>query len=297
MYRWVVVVPQADLARVPLGERLEIARKLRTRRLKALADLLGRMRNARAAGERRSLKSARGQIHDLERSGDLARVLPQERAAAFASHSPRKRRLDFYRRLSERSVPSYSLTTDEPAGRGPIIALIDSSLSMAGEKMEWASALALALAHAAARGARGKGSAGGARRVHALFFNARVVLEVDLEPGERDARKFLSVGTVEAAGGTDWEPPLKRAMELLRTEAYRAADLLLVTDGECELDEGFAAELALAKAEGPSKLVSVLVGEGVAGSLEPFSDRTIAVEALAAAEAKHDAAGAVFGAL
>lgn len=286
----------ADLKTVPIGERLEIARKLRTSRMRDLADLLGRMRNHRRAAERRKVKANRDQIHGIGTSGEISRALPSEIAAAFGTKNS-LRKTDFYRRLSGGSVPSYSLKTDEPVGRGPVIAMIDSSYSMHGSPMAWASAVALALAHAAS------GSAGsGARRVRAIFFNARIVLEIELAPGERDLRKFLALGTVEADGGTDYVPPFSRALEVISQGPPKPgegkADLLLVTDGVCGLPDDFALRLREEKSRRATKLVSVLVGDHArAGSVEAFSDEVVRASDLARASGARDAAGALFESL
>lgn len=291
----------ADLRTVPVAERLELARKLRTRRVRDLADLLGRMRNHRRAAERRKVKANRDEVYDVETSGDIARSLPSERAGAFGSGNP-LRRLDFHRRLSQRKVLSYARRTEEPVGRGPVIAMIDSSWSMSGAPMEWASAIALALAHAAAGG----GAPGtGARRVHAIFFNAQIVLDVELLPGEKDVRKFLQIGTVDADGGTKYVPPVSRALEILdghqkNRERTREGtpDLLLVTDGICALPDEHAANLSAKRSAHGFKLVTVLVGEDArAGPVGPFSDKVIRASELARASGARDAAGALFDSL
>lgn len=283
----------ADLRVVDsLSERIDLARKLRTKRMWDLADLLGRMKNHRRAVEKRKLKANRDELYSVETGGDIARVLPSERATAFGSANP-YRRLDFFRRLSERSVLSHSLRTEDPLGRGPVIAMVDSSYSMKGAPMQWASALSLALAQAASGGRRGS-----ARRVNLIFFNTRVVLEIELEPGEKDVRKFLSAGSVEADGGTEYVPPITRALELLDTDSQPAADLLLVTDGLCELPEDYPERLAAEKARRGFKLVSVLVGEHASpGGLEPFSERIVTASDLAAASGARNAAGEVFESL
>ena len=291
----------ADLRTVPVAERLELARKLRTKRMRDLADLLGRMRNHRRATERRKVKANRDEVYDVETSGDIARSLPSERAGAFGSGNP-LRRLDFYRRLSQRKVLSYARRTEEPVGRGPVIAMIDSSWSMSGAPMEWASAIALALAHAAA----GSGAPGtGARRVHAIFFNAQIVLDVEILPGEKDVRKFLQIGTVDADGGTKYVPPVSRALEILDEQQKNrertrdgTPDLLLVTDGICELPDEHATNLSVKKSAHGFKLVTVLVGEDArAGSVEPFSDKVIRASELSRASGARDAAGALFDSL
>ena len=274
-----------DLRTVELGERLDLARKLRTRRMRNLADLLGKMRNQRRATERRKVRASRDEVYDVETSGDLARTLPSERAAAFGSGNPNRKR-DFYRRLSEKSILSYSLRTEEPVGRGPVIAMIDSSYSMTGEPMEWASAVALALAHAAG-GAGGASGKSGSRSVYMIFFNAQIVREIDVAPGEKDVRKLLEIGTVDAAGGTKYVPPISRALEILAGTAGHskgAADLLLVTDGLCRLPEEFAARLGREKTELGFKLACVLVGaEAREGEIGAFSDPVIQASDLARA--------------
>jgi uncharacterized protein with von Willebrand factor type A (vWA) domain len=297
----------ADLSRVPLGERLGLARALRTKRVRDLADLLGRMKNQRTSERRRKVRANRDEIHEIGTSGDIARAMPSELASAFGTGEAR-REMDFFRRLSEHSVPSYSLRTHEPVGRGPVVALIDTSYSMSGEPMAWASALALTLAQAATRQASART---GARPVTAIFFNTQIALEVALEAGERDPRKFLSVATVAADGGTDYDRPLSRAMEILEggagpkrararqgKGAFSDSDVLLITDGRCKLGEAFAPEFARRKAALGCALVCVLVGEhATTGSLEPHADRLVAAADLARASGRRDAASRVFDAL
>ncbi len=289
----------ADLSRVPLGERLELARALRTKRTRDLADLLGRMKNLRTSARKRKVRSNRDEIHSITTSGDLSRVLPQELARAFGAGDT-NRTLDFYRGLSERSVPSYSLRTEEPEGRGPVVALVDSSLSMSGEPMAWASAVALTLAQAATRSGARSGPASDARPVTAIFFNTKVVLEVEISPGERDPRKFLSIANVAADGGTGYDAPLGRALDLLEgaNAGARDADLLLITDGQCELSDNFAPEFARRKRLLGCALVCVLVGDAArGGSLEPHADRLVYARDLARASGGRDAAARVFDAL
>lgn len=289
----------ADLSRAPLGERLELARALRTRRTRDLADLLGRMKNLKTSARRRKVRSNRDEIHGITTSGDLSRVMPSELARAFGTDDP-NRTLDFYRGLSERSVPSYSLRTEEPVGRGPVVVLVDSSYSMSGEPMAWASAVALTLAQAATR----SGAASDARLVTAIFFNTKVVLEAEISPGERDPRKFLRIANVAADGGTEYDAPLKRALEVLeggparRPAGLPEADLLLVTDGQCKLSEGFAHEFARRKAALGFALVCVLVGDNArSGPLEPHADRLLHARDLSRASGGRDAAARVFDAL
>lgn len=172
--------------------------------------------------------------------------------------------------------------------------------------MAWASAVALTLAQAAARSARG-GPPAGARLVSAVFFNRRIVLELRIAAGERDPRKFLSIATVDASGGTDYDAPLRRALEIVEGSHDTArskqrprsdADVLLVTDGQCELSERFAPEFARRKHEAGCALVCVLVGPNARpGALEPHAETMVHARDLARASGGRDAAARVFDAL
>lgn len=172
--------------------------------------------------------------------------------------------------------------------------VVYNSHSMNGEPMEWASAVALALAHAAG-GKAGSGS----RSVYMIFFNAQIVREIEIAPGEKDVKKLLEIGTVDAAGGTEYVPPISRALDILAGNAGNKsnanADLLLVTDGLCQLPEEFAARLGREKTALGFKLACVLVGSASReGEIGAFSDPMIRASDLARASGARDAAAQVF---
>ncbi|MDP9488011.1 MAG: hypothetical protein M3Q49_19845, partial [Actinomycetota bacterium] len=157
-------------------------------------------------------------------------------------------------------------------------------------KMEWATAVSLGLVDLAA------GRGGSPRRASAvLFFNARVTHEVRFAPGERDARKLLDVATVRAGGGTSYEPVIARALEIARESEYEGADLVLVTDELCRVDEGFLKGFLEEKERRKMRLLSVVVGYASSGELARYSDRVWALTDLAGPASLMGAAGEVFG--
>ncbi len=281
----------SDLRKTPLGERFDLARRLGGRDLRRLTDLIGRMRRLAAAKRRRREEERREEVHSVTLGGDPARVLPAELAAGLASRDAVRRR-DFYRRLVEGEVLSHELRAESPSGRGPVVALIDASGSMSGERIEWAVAVALALVDEARSRRRG----GPGRRASVLFFNSKLVREVTFEPGERDARDLLEVATVGASGGTDYRPALTRAVEIAGGTRHDGADLLLVTDALFRLPEAYVEELEGHKRRLGFKLYSVLIGAGRAraeGELGRYSEEVWAASDLAADA--NGVAGSIFG--
>ena len=242
-----------DLRQAPLKERLDIARKLKSPRMASFATLLGRMRNSAISSAPQRLTSGVDEVHSVTTGGPIERVLPQELAAGLASGEAALR-ANFYRKMAEGSLLSYELTSTERAARGPIVAMIDASPSMEGSPMDWATALAAALAQGPA--------AREGRPVYLIYFNTRIVKEIELRPHERDPRKLLDAAMVGTSGGTDYDVPLRRALEIARAGAsYRDADLVIITDGQCHLSERGVAELSEARSSSGLSLYAVLCGK------------------------------------
>ncbi len=239
----------SDLSRAPMGERLLMLEKLRTPRLRRLAESVGRMRNLARAGRRERVGREPVEVHTVTVGADLPRVLPQELALLRL----RKTRGEFYRRLVERRLHCYGLETSDRKAKGPLVALVDCSGSMAGANMDWATAVALALVEVASMHQK--------RPSAVLFFDTRVVQETRFAPGERSPEKLIEVGTVAGTGGTDYRPALDRAIEIVRGERhFQKADVVLVTDALCRLPEAYVATLLQEKRRLSFSIYSVLIG-------------------------------------
>lgn len=254
-----------DLQSVPIGDRMRLAQTITGRsNLKRVADLVGKMRNLARARQRQKVKRRRDEIHSITIGADLNHVLPAELAAL---RQP-LRRLDFYRRFTEGQVLQYELEHQERQGRGPIVACIDISGSMNGGPLEWAVSCALAFADTAARQKR---------HCHILFFDTEVKKEFSFTPGEKDAEKFVQMATVGAGGGTDYQPALERAMEMIEKQKdFQWADIVMLTDGVCSLPEDFKTTFQDFKKNRQVSSYTVLIGgyDYRLGELKQWNDKT-----------------------
>jgi uncharacterized protein with von Willebrand factor type A (vWA) domain len=257
------------------AEQIELGRRLATNpKLRKLASLLGRMRELAAALRKRPFERASEEVYTVRSGADLERLLPPE---LVALRHPVLRR-DFARRLLEGQLLSYALRGPDERGRGPMIVCLDGSSSMAGDKEIWSKAVALTLLEIARR----------QRRLFRFicFSSADTPLFTrDLNPRERwqvRTDHALDVAEYFPGGGTDFEKPLSAALDCLGTARYRRGDVVLVTDGECEVSPDWQERFLAEKKRLGFSLFSVLidVGPSSAATLGALSDRVTAVSTL-----------------
>lgn len=257
------------------GRTIELGRRLATNpKLKRLTALVGRMRQMAMALRKRSLERASEEVHDVEVGGAVERLLPPE---LLALRHPVLRK-DFARRLVEGELLTYRLRGADEHGRGPMIVCLDGSSSMAGDKELWSKAVALTLLEIARR----------QRRLFRFicFSSADTPLfTLDLNPREHHAvqvDRALDVAEYFPGGGTDFQLPLDAALDCLSQARYRRGDVVLVTDGECQVAPDWSAHFRREKDRLGFSLYSVLidVGASSAGTLAELSDRVTTVSQL-----------------
>jgi uncharacterized protein with von Willebrand factor type A (vWA) domain len=94
--------------------------------------------------------------------------------------------------------------------------------------------------------------------------------------------RALDVAEYFPGGGTDFETPLDAATGGLRTARYRRGDVVLITDGACEVSPAWRMRFLAEKARLGFSLFSVLidVGQSTVATLEALSDRVTSVSRL-----------------
>ncbi|MGH7918150.1 MAG: vWA domain-containing protein, partial [Candidatus Binataceae bacterium] len=261
--------------RLAAGERLELGRRLaRNKKIGELARLVGRFKQDARALRRKTLERGAAEAYDVERGTDLGRLIPAE---LVALHHPALT-LDFKRRLLEGAVLQYQLRANEQRGKGPMIVCIDVSSSMQGEKELWAKAVSLTLMDIARR----------QRRLFraVLFSSGPDSLKVlDLNRERRyqpELPKVLDMAEYFPGGGTDFEAPIDAAVELLSDKKLKRGDIVIITDGECQVSPQWLAALRHRKDELRFSIFAVLVdlGSSELSTLARFSDKVSSVSKL-----------------
>ncbi len=267
--------------RLPAGERLELGRRLAgNRKLGELARMVGRFKQDARALKRKTLERGVAEAYDIERGSELGRLIPAELVAMH--HRALSR--DFRRRLLEGTVLQYRLRQDEQKGKGPMVVCVDVSSSMAGEKELWSKAVALTLMDIARRHRR---------LFRAVMFSSGDTLKVlDLNRERRyqpELAKVLDMAEYFPGGGTDFERPLDAALELLEEKKLKRGDIVMITDGECQVSPGWLAHLKERKEDLDFSIFAVLVdvGSSELSTLARLSDHVTSVSQLNS-ESTHD---------
>jgi len=242
---------QGEFVNLPYAKKLEILSVLRgQQKFKDMANLVGRMKSL-AKGSRKSKLEQRVELHSITQGSDINHVLPQE---LLALRRPTLK-LDFYRKMMEKQLLQYDLNHQECIGQGPIIVLIDTSGSMrSGTKEIWSKAVALGLAEIAEKERRAFS--------YALFASKHDDLVTDdfLQIGQRSPDKLIRLASEFIGGGTDFEKPLLWAMVKLEESKFSKADIVMITDGACEVSTEFLKELQKAKDDKKFRIYSILIG-------------------------------------
>lgn len=249
-----------DLKSLPIQERLELVKRLKDYNFKKMTDMVGRMRNLAKAKQKTKIKKQRDEIHGIQIGNDIPHILPAELATI---RHPALRK-DFLRRYAEGELLQYELQAKEKQGRGPLVALVDVSYSMKGERIDMASAIALALVDTASRQKR---------QAAVVFFDTEIKKTFEFKPGEKDLQKFIEIGTFDVGGGTDYEPALTEAQRMIGTTAYKSADIVMITDDECKVSEEFLAAFKTDKAARQYRAWVVTIGGSGQGQTKEWADR------------------------
>ncbi len=271
-----------QVQKLPPEKRIALAQKLRaSEKMKKLARMVGRMRRLAVHAQKTKIKHGYDEVYDIERGADLSKVIPSELALL---NNPLTK-LDFERKFTEKSLMQYALRGTERAGKGPIIALIDNSGSMSNKEL-WAKAVALGLLEIATMQRRDFGCV--------MFGSASDPLDVTIiKKGEKNIiEKVLHIAEYFYGGGTDFEKPIDKGLELVQAQEFKKADIVMITDGERGVSQGWLDKTLKAKKEKEVRIISILTDYGTTSpeTVKKFSDMVTLTS-----ELTDDQASEIFG--
>ena len=252
--------------------RLALAGKLlKSPNLLKIARLAGRFTRIAVRKQKMRTKHITEEISDIVQSADINRVIPSE---SMLLADPDLEVL-FTKKFLEGQLLTYELSGQEPKGKGPLVICIDVSGSMTGEKDVWCKAVALALIQVAHKEKRD---------AVVIPFDTQVGTAFEFRRGESTLEKALEMAAYFTGGGTNFDPPLTKAMQfLVEDPKLKNADVVCVTDGDGHLSPKVQAEFQAVKERVKTQMITVVIGAEygyVQHSLKPLSDFLYPVQEL-----------------
>lgn len=270
---------EGELTKQGIPEAMGVlARMKKNPAFKKFAALLGRIRQI-AAQKARTKTQAKGiRRPRIETGRDIRRAQRRE-LVALVHPATRTQALT---RWARGELCLHGEEAKQKLGHGPVIVCEDGSGSMDGSKQQWAKAVSLAFAHYAKIQKRTFGW---------MLFDTRVQRAKTYPQGKLSAEQVLEIAEARSGGGTDFEAPLRRALQMITTEGLNKADIVFITDGECAVSDAFLSEFRAAKKRYEFNVFTVLVdtGSSARATVAEFSDKIEIVSSFTA-----DTAGAIF---
>jgi uncharacterized protein with von Willebrand factor type A (vWA) domain len=221
-----------QLQRLPADERLKLAARLDQPRLRKIAELWGPLHNIQIAVQTRRVPDIPHEVTGVTMGRDLERLLPSE---IVKLRDPRQKR-QFYVDYAEGKLSQYKVFGTERVGKGGIVFCEDGSGSMSGNREMMAKAFMLCLLNIAKVQRR---------EFHLLHFGSPGQLKhlPFKSPAEYTMDNVVDAAELFFGGGTDFQTPLKKALEILKEEHARTgrvqSDIVFMTDGQAGLTDTF----------------------------------------------------------
>lgn len=232
--------------------------------LRQIAKYLGRFRELFAQGKRNGYAYGRGENYSLELGSDLSRALTSELAMLA---SPQTVPL-FLRKYQQRQIKQYRRRQPIYKGMGDIICCLDESDSTRGDPAAWGKAVALTLLDIAADSGR---------KFALIHFSSSTSVQTDLFlPGQYSMEDKVRAAETFLRGGTNFATPMNEALRLMEAKGFENADIVFITDGECELPEEYLSGLQEMQSAKKFTVTGILLDKGEPGmafSLRPFCQK------------------------
>ena len=253
---------EAELKKIPLRDQIQLAEKIsNNEHLKSIAKWAGRFKQ---------IARQKSIYHDsIERSGvslgnDIEKLLPSE----LALYKNESTKLDFLRRFVEGQTMQYDIKGRESLGKGPIILCLDQSGSMRGLDYQ-SKGFTLALMSIAKKQRRDFCYIPFSTRARAYRY----------PKGKINTSEMIKLSEAFLGGGTNFEAPLSKSLELINESRFKQSDIVFVTDGEDRLGESFLDEFNQIKKEKEFAVLSLVIGNNT-DVLENLADRVIQINDL-----------------
>lgn len=221
----------------------------RSSKLNKLTDLIGRFKESAITEQKRKAKHGAVEIKSVSVGNKIQDTLPSDRMN-LCNETTKK---DFYRRMTENQLLTYSKEAHKQKNKGPIIVCVDTSGSMEGDEEIWSKALSIGILEVAQMQKRD---------FACIIYSSHADDPIVIRKDEIAPQKIISCAENFHNGGTDFQQPLTKAIDLINDSTFKNADIVFITDGDCYVSDEFCKKFKRIKEEKDFKTLGVLVNMG-----------------------------------
>lgn len=276
--------------KVAFQQKKDAVEKIRkSPKLKKFTDIIGRMKESAITEQKKKAKHGAVEIKSVTVGQKIEDSLPSDRMNLVNEVTKK----DFMRRMTENSLLTYAKESTKEKNKGPIIVCVDTSGSMEGDEEIWSKALSVGLLEVAQMQKRD---------FACIIYSSHADDPIVIRKDEISPQKVIDVAERFHNGGTNFEAPLNKALELIKDSTFKNADIVFITDGDCYVSDSFSRKFAQTKEDKDFRTLGVLVNMGRGhhsdSSLKEFCDSITFVSDIADIKnADSDVNKSIFGAI
>lgn len=241
---------EGEKCRVSYQNKKDAIERIRkSPKLKHLTDLIGRFKESAITEQKKKTKHGAVEISSVTVGKKIEDTLPSERM--MLSNDTTKS--DFYNRYSEGRLMTYSKESNKSKNKGPIILCCDESGSMDGDRETWSKAFTMGVLEIAQIQKRDFAF---------IAYDSHANEPIVIKKGEVSPEKVITICEEFLDGGTNFEAPLRKALDLIKDSTFKNADIIFVTDGDCSVSDSFKQKFKQVKEDKEFACKGILVDMG-----------------------------------
>jgi uncharacterized protein with von Willebrand factor type A (vWA) domain len=225
-------VERGKMLRMPADERLAMAKKLNSDKLRRIAELYGPLSNVAFSPRQRRIEDIPHELSSVTMGSDLEHLLPEE----LVRLDDPDQEWGFLQDFAEGRLLQYKMFGTEKVGKGGLVLCLDSSSSMSGTPEIMSKAAMLCFLNICKMEQR---------EFHLIHFGSPGdVWEWSFKrPSDYTMERIVEAAEFFASSGTDFKTPLDRAVDILKEEFRRngrvKSDIVFLTDGQCGVTDAW----------------------------------------------------------
>ena len=264
---------EGEKSRVSYQNKKDAIERIRkSPKLKHLTDLIGRFKESAITEQKKKTKHGAVEISSVTLGNKIEDILPSEKM--MLSNEATKK--DFYNKYTENRNMVYSKESNKSKNKGPIILCCDESGSMDGDRETWSKAFTMGVLEIAQIQKRDFAF---------IAYDSHANEPIVIKKGEVSPEKVITICEEFLDGGTNFEAPLRKALDLIKDSTFKNADIIFVTDGDCGVSDSFKQKFKQVKEEKEFACKGILVDMGSWRSsdstLKEFCDDVVRISNIA----------------